>query len=310
MSREIETVAVIGAGTIGASLTALLIARGMHVAVFDLNPAVAAFLQQSLISAMPNLVELGISCEILGSYSLCATLDEACADADFVLESAIESFDEKRNLLGRIDGVTRPEVVIATTTSSFIPSDLQTGMTRPERLVATHPFNPPHLVPLVEIAGGTRTASWAVDAACAFFVALGRKPIRLRREAIGHLANRLTAALYREAVAIVDAGIADVKDVDDAVRFGPGLRWAVMGPHMIYHLAAGDGGYKQYLDHLGASQEARWQQLGTPQLTPQLCEVLVQGVEREANGRTVAELRLQRDRMLVALLKATSAYRN
>lgn len=167
-----------------------------------------------------------------------------------------------------------------------------------------HPFNPPHLIPLVEIVPSPTTAPTITDRVRAFFDGLGKTTILVKREATGHIANRLAAALYREAVHLVAEGIASVEDVDKAVTAGPGLRWSVMGPHMLYHLGGGAGGYRGYLDHLGPAQERRWADLGHPSLTPEVKDKLVDGVRAEANGRTLSELEDERDTTLIALLKA------
>jgi len=301
----LPVVAVVGAGTIGASLTALFVAHGIEVRLFDKRADAQVLLEQLVLEALPDLDRLGIGHGVpRGNYRLWPTLQEACHGVTLVIEATAERLDAKQCLLAEIETVVSAEAVIASTTSSFLPSQLQVRMTSPARLLVAHPFNPPHLVPLVEIVGSSRTQGWAIDRVIEFFTSVGRKPVRLNRESVGHLANRLTAALYREAVSLVADGIATVQDVDDAVRYGPGLRWAVMGPHMIYHLAAGDGGYRQYLEHLGPTQEARWKDLRTPALTRELCDQLVAGVELAAKGASVGELRPQRDSTLVSVLRA------
>ncbi|MBM4210718.1 MAG: 3-hydroxyacyl-CoA dehydrogenase [Gammaproteobacteria bacterium] len=301
----LPVVAVVGAGTIGASLTALFVAHGIEVRLFDKRADAQVLLEQLILEALPDLDRLGIGHGVpRGNYRLWPTLKEACHGVTLVIEATAERLEAKQSLLAEIETAVSVEAVIASTTSSFLPSQLQARMAHPARLIVAHPFNPPHLVPLVEIVGSPQTQGWALDRAVEFFAAIGRKPVRLNRESVGHLANRLTAALYREAVSLVADGIASVQDVDDAVRYGPGLRWAIMGPHMIYHLAAGDGGYRQYLDHLGPTQQARWQDLRTPTLTEDLCEQLVAGVAQAAKGVSVAELRAQRDSALVSVLRA------
>lgn len=292
LAKAARHVGVIGAGTIGTSMAMLFVSRGLSVALYDPQPAVLANTARTLKQA--SIVDLRVT--------FADSVEAATAGAHFVFEAAPERLELKRQLYRELDEVTPENVVIATGTSSLLVSDIQQGLAHPQRVIAAHPFNPPHLVPLVEICGGRETSPWAVDWGYDFFLALGRKPIRLRKEAVGHIANRLSAALYREAVHLVSAGIASVRDVDDAVRFGPGLRWAVMGPHLLYHLAAGDGGYAQYLDHLGPTQEARWKDLGDPVLSLPLKQELVAGVEAEAAGRDLATLRCQRDQALIAIL--------
>jgi carnitine 3-dehydrogenase len=303
--NDTHAVAIIGAGTIGASLTALFVSRGIEVRLHDTRPEAAGFADALVADALPDLARLG-SARGMASYRFEPTLGGACDGVTLVLEAIAERLEAKQSLLSGIEAVTSPTTAIASTTSSFVPSRLQERMQHPGRLVVAHPFNPPHLIPLVEVVGGPATEEWAIRRVVEFFASIGSKPVRLQREAVGHLANRLTSALYREAVSLVAEGIASVRDVDDAVRYGPGLRWALLGPHMIYHLAAGDGGYRQYLEHLGPTQEARWRDLKTPALTPELRERLVAGVEEAAAGASVQELRARRDAALVGLIRALS----
>ena len=272
------------------------------MSIADSAPGAAAYLDGIVSAALGQLQELGINGP-RGHYSLSESIEVSCRDADFVIEAVTERLAVKSAVIARVESTVAHDCLIATTTSSFTPSQVQSGMRFPGRLVAAHPFNPPHLVPLVELSAGGRSDPGATAVAAGFFRTLGLEPVLLKREATGHLANRLTAALYREAVNLVAEGIATVEDVDAAVRYGPGLRWAIMGPHMTYHLAAGDGGYRRYLEHLGPTQEARWKDLGDPRLTPELCDKLVAGVMEESRGRSLAELREIRDSGLVALRK-------
>jgi 3-hydroxyacyl-CoA dehydrogenase len=209
--------------------------------------------------------------------------------------------------MARIDSAAAPDVVIASSSSSLLPSDYQQDAAHPSRILAAHPFNPPSLVPLVEVAGGVLTDPDAVDWALAFFRHVGKRPIHVKREQPGLVANRMTAALFREAVDLVASGVASVEDVDAAICHGPGLRWAVMGPHLLYHLGGGAGGYRHYLDHLGPSQEARWASLRTTALTPDVRQRLIEGVEAElgALGLTAPEQR--RDAAMADILAALGA---
>jgi 3-hydroxyacyl-CoA dehydrogenase len=207
-------------------------------------------------------------------------------------------------LYHEIEAAAAPEAVIASSTSSLLWSDLAREMQHPERFLLAHPFNPPHLMPLVELYA--RDAA-LLDRAEQFYRALGRDTIRLKREAAGHVANRLASALWREAVNIIAEDIADVADVDRALVAGPGLRWSVIGAHMAYHLGGGAGGIGHYLEHLGPSQEKRWQTLGQPRLTPEICRKLVEGIAAEAAGRSVEELEAERDRQLMAILQLRAA---
>ncbi|MBI3512567.1 MAG: 3-hydroxyacyl-CoA dehydrogenase, partial [Proteobacteria bacterium] len=221
---------------------------------------------------------------------------------DIVQESAPERIELKQALLGRIDAALPPERVIASSTSGFTVSAMQTRMRHPERLVVGHPFNPPHIIPLVEVVGGGRTSEAAVDWAMAFYAAVGKHPIHIRKEIPGHVANRLQMALWREVVHLVGEGVVSVADVDAAIALGPGLRWAIMGPALTFHLAGGTGGMAHFLDHFGAFTETRWAELGSPKLTPALAQALIEGVAAEAGGRSIAELAAARDTSLLDIL--------
>jgi len=231
------------------------------------------------------------------------------AGADFVQENAPEREPVKRALLARLDAVVPPEVVIASSSSGLLITRLQADCGHPERCLIGHPFNPPHLIPLVEIVGGERTAPAAIERALAFYRAIGKRPIHIRREVAGHVANRLQAALWREAVHLLAAGVASVADIDAAISEGPGLRWALMGPHLTFHLAGGSGGMAHFLDQLGPPLESWWDDLGSPRLTPEIGQALTAGVMAEAGGRDIAALAAERDRFLVDLLELKSGRR-
>jgi 3-hydroxyacyl-CoA dehydrogenase len=189
-----------------------------------------------------------------------------------------------------------------------MPSELQAGRRGPERYVVGHPFNPPHLIPLVEVVGGRATDPAVVDWTAAFYAALGKRPIRIRRELPGHVANRMQVALYREAIHLVLEDVASIEDVDAAIAYGPGLRWALMGPHMAHHLAGGRGGLRHLLEHIGPSIERWWSQLGHPDLTPAAIDRLVEAFDR-AERRPIAELEAERDALLLALLETLQTTR-
>jgi 3-hydroxyacyl-CoA dehydrogenase len=296
-----EAVGVLGAGLVGRSWAALFAARGLAVTVVDPDPGAEAALRGFLPGALEDLAALGLAVAAPTEPTF-STDPAALAGVPFLQENGPDRLEAKRALLAEAERHLPPEAVIASSTSSLLPSDLQTALARPERLLAAHPMNPPHLVPMVELVAGRLTAPETVERAAAFYEAHERVVIRVRKETVGHLANRLTSALYREAVHCVAEGIASVEDVDRAIAWGPGLRWALMGPHAIYHLGGGAGGYRAYLDHLGPTQEARWREHGTPTLTPELKDRLVEGVEAELAGEDPEALARRRDAALVALL--------
>jgi carnitine 3-dehydrogenase len=296
-----KPVAIIGCGLIGESWAALMSAHGFDVRIWDPASIDEAVLSARLAVARAQVRAVAGSAEPEGRVTILATLAEAVADAGWVQENAPEDLALKRRLYAEIEEVSPSETVIASSTTALGWSELSAELVHPARFVTAHPFSPPHLMPLVEIfsphAGMRRAAH-------DFYSRLGRVPVLLEKEAIGHIANRLSAALWREAVHIVAEGIADVAAVDAALVHGPGLRWAAVGAHMAYHLGGGDGGLARYLERLGPSQERRWASLGTPTLTESLCAQLVDGVQREAGGRSIATLSAARDAALVRILAA------
>jgi 3-hydroxyacyl-CoA dehydrogenase len=209
----------------------------------------------------------------------------------------------KRELFAQMDAAAPAEAILASSSTALMPSQIQERVRGAHRVIVGHPFNPPHLVPLVEVVGGTKTAPDSITRAMHFYESIGKVAVHVRQELPGHLANRLQAALYREAVYLVASGAASVEDVDKAVAAGPGLRWAIMGPHLTYHLAGGPRGLEDYLEKLGPSQEARWAALGSPSLTEDTKRALVDGMREAARGRTLEELEAERDRLLVAILE-------
>jgi carnitine 3-dehydrogenase len=238
-----------------------------------------------------------------------AALEAAVTDAEFVQESAPERLDLKRELLAAIDRAAPPETVIGSSTSGFAMSEMQPDAPGAARMVVGHPFNPPYLIPLVEVVGGARTDPAAVAWAVAFYRAAGKYPLELERELPGFIANRLQDALWREALHMVAAGEATVGQIDAAIRAGPGLRWPIMGPCLTFHLAGGAGGMAHMLDHFGPALEEPWTRLEAPPLTRELRDRMVAGCAAEAAGRSVAELIRERDAKLVAILKALAANR-
>jgi carnitine 3-dehydrogenase len=304
---KISSIAVVGAGTIGASWTAWFLARSCTVRVTDPDAARADFVRDYVRAAWPALARIGATREAepaaaLERLSFHAELEEAVGPAQFVQENAFERLDLKQDLLARIDAALGPDRVIASSTSGFGASELQQRMANPGRLVIGHPFNPPHLIPLVEVVGGRATDPAAVNWALAFYKAIGKRPIHIRKEVPAHLANRLQVALWREAVHLVASGVASVEDVDAAIAYGPGLRWALMGPHLTFHLGGGAGGMRHFVDHLGPPISGWWADLGRPELTPEIKDMLVAGVDEEIAGRSFETLVAERDRKLLDLL--------
>lgn len=293
-------IAILGCGLIGESWAALFLYFGFEVTAWDpMEPARASFAER-VGRPLAQLDDLE-HCNTMGQLTVAATLAEAVGGAGFIQENAPESIAIKQALYAEVEALAPSEAIIASSTSALRWSDLTPQMANPPRLITAHPFNPPHLVPLVELYGTDPTV---LDRAEAIYRAIGRVPVRMKKEATGHIANRLASALWREAVHMVAEGIADVSAIDAALVNGPGLRWSVVGAHMAYHLGGGPGGIGHYLTHLGPSQQRRWQSLGAPDLTPDLCAQLVAGIAEEAAGRSIAELEAERDAGLIAALKA------
>ncbi|WP_338051470.1 3-hydroxyacyl-CoA dehydrogenase NAD-binding domain-containing protein [Pseudonocardia acidicola] len=299
----IRRVAVIGTGVIGASWAAHFLAHGLDVVASDPAPGAEARLRADVAAIWPTLAPIdGASPDRL---TFTADAAEAVADADFVQENGPEREEVKDALFAVLDTAARPEVVLASSSSGLLPSVIARGCPEhPERVVIGHPFNPPHLIPLVEVVPGEKTAEKTVETAMAFYAGVGKRPIRLRQELPGHVANRLQAALWQEAYSLVERGVATVADIDTAITHGPGLRWAVLGPFLTQHLSGGPGGIAHVLEHLGPPTEAWWRDLGQVTLTRELVETLVAGVDEELAGIDRAELVAHRDAVLTALLAA------
>lgn len=307
-NQPIRRVAVIGAGTIGASWAALFLARGLEVVVSDPAPHAEEATRRLIAAAWPVLTKLGAA-EGFEPTALRFEPDAVTAveGVDFVQKNAPERYEVKQAVLRAIDEALPPHVVIASSTSGLLLSRMVEGLAHPERCVIGHPFNPPHLVPLVEVVGGTTASPEAVATAMAFYKAMGKHPIEIRKEVKGHVANRLQAALWREAIYLVEQGVATVADIDAAVSEGPGLRWAIMGQHMTFHLGGGTGGLDHFLHHLLPAVEGWWADLGTPTMTEELKASLVEGVKVEAGVRTLAELAARRDTLLAQIIALKAA---
>lgn len=302
----VRRVALLGTGLIGAGWAALFLARGLMVHAIDPAPGAEGSLRDTVAEMWPSLVTLGHAEgePDYGRLSFAASPGPALSETELVQENAPEKLELKRDLLAEVEAHVSERTIIASSTSALLVGDIQEGSANPQRVIAAHPFNPPHILPLVEISGGPATDPKVLDWSMVFYAWLGKKPVRLGQQVEGHIAGRLSAALWREAVYLVEQGIATVGDIDAAVRYGPGPRWATTGCHLTYHLGGGGGGLAQYLAHLGPSQQRRWGSLGTPRLTPELRQTLVEGVEAETGGADVASLADERDRRLVELLRA------
>ena len=296
-----EPVAILGCGLIGTSWAALFLHHGIDVRAWDPSSEARKAIFEKVKAPMAQLADMGPPAVTLGNLSVFTDMSAALDGVLFAQENAPEEIELKHEIYHNFELFAGPEALIASSASGLSWSSLSANMSEPERLLTAHPFNPPHLVPLVEMYSPLDVV---LERAERLYFQIGRVPVRMKREATGHIANRLASALWREAVNIVVEGIADVEAVDQALVNGPGLRWAVAGAHMTYHLGGGEGGMTQYLKHLGPSQESRWKDLGTPALTPEVCAILIAGVEAEAKGKSIKELEQARDAGLMRLLAA------
>ncbi|MFT9773622.1 3-hydroxyacyl-CoA dehydrogenase NAD-binding domain-containing protein [Brevibacterium casei] len=305
---SVRTITCIGAGTIGGGWAAYFLARGFTVKVWDPDPNAGVRLTQLIDAAWPALAELDmVDGADKAAWTIHTDLAEALAGTDFVQESAPENLDLKRQLLADIDALTPASVLVGSSTSGYAMTEMATEVARPERFVVGHPFNPPYLIPLVEVVGGEATAPAAVDWAAEFYDLIGKSVIRMDREVPGFIANRLQEAQWREALHMVAAGEASVEQIDRSITDGPGLRWPFHGPMLTFHLAGGPGGMGHMLDHFGPSLKSPWTRLEAPELTTGLRDAVVAGCEDEADERSIADLVAERDAGIVALRRLTAS---
>lgn len=300
--EDVRTVACVGVGTIGGGWAAYFLARGYRVKAWDPSPDAEPKLRRLIDAAWPALTKLGLHPDAdPQNISVHTDLAEAVEGVGFVQESAPEVLDLKQSLLAQIDAATDPNVIIASSTSGYGMTEMATWAPRPSRLVVGHPFNPPYLIPLVEVVGGRETSDEAVQWASAWYEHIGKTVITMDREVPGFIANRLQEALWREALHMVDQGEATVEQIDLAITDGPGLRWPVQGPMLTFHLAGGEGGMAHMLDHFGPSLKSPWTRLDAPELTDELRTKVIAGCDTEADGRTVSELIAERDEAIIAI---------
>jgi carnitine 3-dehydrogenase len=308
--EAVQTVAVVGTGVIGSGWAAHFLRMGYDVAAWDPGSGAAERLAEFVGSAWPVLERLGLSPGASPDRLRFAdSLAGAVGDAQFVQESAPEVLDVKVALLGELDAVTPPEVVIGSSTSGYMMSDMAARAKAPGRFVVGHPFNPPYLIPLVEIVGGRGTDLAAVTWTEKFYTRTGKICLTMDSEVPGFVGNRLQEALWREALHMIDSGQATVQQIDDSITYGPGLRWALMGPMLTFHLAGGQGGMAHMLDHFGPALLQPWTRLAAPELTPRLRDLVVAGVSESVGDVSVQELERQRDDFLADLLLLIEKHR-
>jgi 3-hydroxyacyl-CoA dehydrogenase len=305
---QIQNIAIVGTGVIGASWAALYLARGFNVIATDPAPNAEANLRKFIDAAWKDLEVIGLSPNASRDHlQFTPDMKKALSNADLVQENGPERQDFKIKLFADMDAATPEDSIIASSSSGLTMSVMQSACKHPERCVTGHPFNPPHIIPLVEVVAGAKTSPETVERAIVFYTSIGKKPIHVRKEVVGHVANRLQAALYREIVYLIEQGVLDVADSDAAVCWGPGLRWGLMGPNLLFHLGGGQGGIQHFMEQFTGPMAAWWKDLGAiTEFNPKVKQTIVSGVLQEANGRSIAELERERDGMLLELLATRS----
>lgn len=303
-NKEIRNIAIVGTGVIGASWAALYLARGLNVTATDPAPNTEANLRRFIDDAWKDLTVIGLSPNASRKQlQFTPDMKKALSEADLVQENGPERKDFKIKLFADMDAATPPDSIIASSSSGLTMSVMQSATKHPERCVIGHPFNPPHVIPLVEVVAGEKTSPETVQRAIEFYTSIGKKPIHVRKEVVGHVANRLQAALYREIVYLIEQGVLNVEDSDTAVSWGPGLRWGVMGPNLLFHLAGGQGGIQHFMEQFTGPLATWWKDLGKiTEFSPEVKKTIIDGVQKEAGNRSIEELERERDTMLLELL--------
>jgi len=303
-NKPIRRIAIVGTGVIGASWAAQYLARGLDVVATDPAPNAEENLRKYVDDAWEQLTAIGLSPGASRNrLSFTTNMKDALSEADLVQENGPERPDFKIKLFADMDDAAPLDSIIASSSSGITPSVMQSKCKHPERVLVGHPFNPPHIIPLVEVVGGTKTSPEAIQRAIAFYTSIGKKAILLHKELPGHVANRLQAALYREIMYLIQQGVLSVADADDAVSYGPGLRWGVMGPSLQWHLGGGEGGIKHFLDHLMDPLAGMMKALGTPDITAELKQTIAEAVLQEAGNHSVEQLAHDENEILVGLLR-------
>ncbi|WP_133645353.1 L-carnitine dehydrogenase [Paraburkholderia flava] len=302
---DIKTFAAIGAGVIGSGWVARALAHGLDVVAWDPAPGAEQQLRDNVANAWPALERIGLAEGASQARLRFVDTIEACvADADFIQESAPERESLKLALHEQIGLAAKPDAIIGSSTSGLLPTDFYARTAHPERCVVGHPFNPVYLLPLVEVVGGERTSPATIDAAQQVYRSLGMRPLHVRKEVPGFVADRLLEALWREALHLVNDGVATTGEIDDAIRFGAGIRWSFMGTFLTYTLAGGDAGMRHFMQQFGPALELPWTKLVAPQLTDELIERVVDGTAEQVGPRSIKQLERYRDDCITSVLAA------
>lgn len=308
--RDINTVGIVGTGVIGAGWAARCLVRGIDIIATDPGANARANLEKTIETAWPAMAKLSQAPGVeRGKLTFTPNLNEMAESADFIQENAPENEDLKRRLLAQIDAVAPADVIIASSSSGLLPTRIQADCRHPERVVIGHPFNPVYLLPLVEVLGGEKTSPKTIADAMVFYERIGMHPLKVRTEIEGYISDRLQEALWREALHMVNEGVASTGEIDDAVIYGPGLRWAFMGTCLTFHLAGGEDGMRHMLEQFGPALELPWTKLKAPELTDQLIDRMVEGTQAQAAGRSIRDLERLRNDCLVDIMRVLRQHR-
>jgi len=307
--RQVKTLGLLGTGVIGGGWAARALHFGIDVIAADVKPEMEAWIRGAIENAEPALAKLTTApLPPKGKLSFTTNLDEMAAKADFIQENIPEQLPLKQRILAQVSRVAAADVIIASSTSGLMPTDLQKDMMHPERLIVGHPFNPVYLLPLVELVAGEKTTQDSIEAAAVFYTYIGMHALRVRKEVPGHLTDRLQEALWREILHMVNDGVATTRELDESIIYGPGLRWAAMGTNQIYHLAGGEPGMRHMLHQFGPCLKWPWTKLEAPELTEELIDRMVEGTAEQAAGRSIRELERLRDNYLVAVQQSLKPF--
>ncbi|WP_244851770.1 L-carnitine dehydrogenase [Caballeronia sp. SL2Y3] len=302
---QVKQFAALGVGVIGSGWVSRALAHGLDVTVWDPAPNAEAVVRANVSNAWPALERVGLAAGASQQrLRVVSSVEECVANADFIQESAPEREDLKLALHERVSRAAKPEAIIASSTSGLLPSDFYASAVRPERCVVGHPFNPVYLLPLVEVLGGGSTSEESIDAAMTFYASIGMRPLRVRAEVPGFIADRLLEALWREALHLVNEGVATTGEIDDAIRYGAGIRWSFMGTFLTYTLAGGEAGMRHFMQQFGPALELPWTKLVAPELTDELIDRVVDGTAKQTKGRSVKDLERYRDDCITSVIAA------
>jgi len=305
---DIKTFAALGVGVIGSGWVARALAHGLDVVAWDPGAGAEQQLRANVANAWPALQRIGLAPEAsMSRLRFVATVEECVREADFIQESAPEVEALKLSLHAQISAAAKPGAIIASSTSGLLPSDFYASAVRPERCVVGHPFNPVYLLPLVEVVGGANTSPEAIAAAIAIYGALGMRPLHVKKEVPGFIADRLLEALWRESLHLVSDGVATTGEIDDAIRYGAGLRWSFMGSFLTYTLAGGEAGMRHFMAQFGPALQLPWTKLAAPELTEALIDRVVEGTPEQQGSHSIKALERYRDDTLISVLEAVAA---